>query len=140
MEIKNGEFAFSPLEAAGRLHDNPPSWTFDPRSHDCTYEDRVEQMKSRGWDNARILKKCTNFEFPNHDGTPLTILVYFNHPIVKEWDVNDIRKAMFTMAQNQIAKNKILIFNESFRLPEERYFSKFANLEINCHQFTFSFL
>ena len=130
MEIKKGEFVFTLLEAVGRLHGNPPTWDFDPRSYEYVYEDRVREMKERGWDSQRILKKCSNFDFPNKDGVPITVLIYFNHPIVHEWDGDEMRIALYSMAQHKIAKNKVSIFEESMKDPEERYLTKYDVQEI----------
>ena len=130
MENKKGEFAFTLLEAVGRFHDDLPTWSFNPRAYERVYNDRVEEMKARGWDSQRIFKKCTNFDFPKYDGVPMTILIYFNHPIVNEWDSDETRIALYVMAQNKIAKNKVEIFTESMKIPNKRYFTEYDEREI----------
>lgn len=123
------DFAYSPAEAiiaARRSQVGGHSRIFLGASVSTKDDDyakqHIDKMIEHGWSNDEIIVRCSKNlpkSYPHSIRRPLPELVLSGHPIVEEWDDNDVRVALNKMAHNRLAEIRteqfILLINTGDR-------------------------
>jgi hypothetical protein len=128
---RNLDFAYGVKEAV--------SWAFEQREpvriflSNPKYNDennyvkrQVDEMLTRGWDDKKILKMCSE-KLPSalnrSPRRPLPEIVASDHPIVDRWDETEVRLALHRMAQVRIAEAKARSFEIIIETGDDNYWT-----------------